>query len=51
MRPGPGDLRENLIPFDSFIFDPSFLGTHVLDYNFPMGDLIELVALKAAAMP
>lgn len=51
VRRGPGDLRENLIPFDSWLFDPSFLGTHVIDYSFPLGDLIELVELKAAAMP
>ncbi len=44
----PNDERVNLMPFDHFIFDPSFLGTHILDYHFAMGDLVEL---KAAAMP
>lgn len=47
----PNDERENLIPFDHFILDPSSLGTHILDFHFAMGDLIELVETKAAAMP
>ena len=47
----PNDERENLIPFDHILFDPGFLGTHILDFHFAMGDLIELVETKAAAMP
>jgi hypothetical protein len=45
------DTRENLIPFDAAIFSPSFLGLHVLDYNFALGDLMMLVDAKAAALP
>jgi hypothetical protein len=33
------------------LFAPTLLGTHVLDYTFPMGDLIDLVDTKAAMMP
>ncbi|MFQ5515577.1 MAG: DUF3089 domain-containing protein [Myxococcota bacterium] len=51
VRPGPGDVRLNLIPFDRPILSPGFLGTHILDYTFVLGDLIRLVELKAAAMP
>ncbi len=47
----PNDARENLVAFDNSIFAPSFLGTHILDFHFLMGDLIELVETKAAAMP
>ena len=47
----PNDARENQVPFDNGLFDPAFLGTHILDYNFPMGDMVELVEVKAAAMP
>ncbi len=47
--PGAGDQRQNLIPFDHILFLPSFLGTHVLDYNFPLGELVELAERKSAA--
>jgi len=50
VRPGPGDLRENLIPWDSLILNPFLLGTHILDFDFALGDMIELVEIKAAAM-
>lgn len=50
-RPAVGDLRINPVDFARPLFDPAFLGTHVLDWNFPLGELIELVATKAAAMP
>ncbi len=49
ITPGPGDLRENMVPFNNPLFAPGLLGTHVLDYNFALGDLIDLVAAKAAA--
>jgi DUF3089 family protein/pectinacetylesterase len=48
--PQPGDTRENLIPFDHPLFSPGFLGTHVLDYNFTIENLITLVDTKAAAL-
>ncbi|MCC6215606.1 MAG: DUF3089 domain-containing protein [Polyangiaceae bacterium] len=37
--PAAGDQRTQLIPFDSALFSPGFLGLHVLDFNFPMDDL------------
>lgn len=45
--------RQNVIPFDRV--DPGMLlginfGLHLLDYNFPMGNLITLVDKKAQAM-
>jgi hypothetical protein len=48
--PGQGDTRVNEIPFDHPLFSPGFLGTHVLDYNFAIEDLIRLVDTKAAAL-
>jgi hypothetical protein len=50
VRPGPGDLRTNPILFVHPALDPSFLGTHILDWSFPLGDLIDLVETKAAQM-
>ena len=41
--------RANPVPFDAPIFDPGFLGLHLLDYNFAIDDLMELVARKAAS--
>jgi pimeloyl-ACP methyl ester carboxylesterase len=49
VEPLAEDTRENLIPFDAGIFSPSFLGLHVLDFNFALGDLMMLVDAKAAA--
>ena len=46
----PGDVRENPIPFGHVVLAPSFLGTHILDYNFTLGDLLTLVDAKAEAM-
>jgi DUF3089 family protein len=51
MRPQVGDQRTNPINFDHLVLDPARLGTHILDYAFPLGDLKALVATKAAAMP
>jgi Protein of unknown function (DUF3089) len=48
-RPLGGDVRTNPVPFDHPLFDPGFLGTHVLDYNFALGDLLALVEAKAVA--
>ena len=50
IRPGPGDLRTNRIRFSHPALAPSFLGTHILDWSFPLGDLIDLVETKAAQM-
>ncbi|MGH7788440.1 MAG: pectin acetylesterase-family hydrolase [Candidatus Binatia bacterium] len=49
VEPGSGDLRTNPIPFNHGVLAPGFLGTHILDYNFPLGDMIELVRIKAEA--
>jgi hypothetical protein len=47
--PEPGDMRMNQVDFAMPLFNPSFLGLHVLDYNFAMQDLLDMVAAKAAA--
>jgi hypothetical protein len=51
VRPDPGDVRLNQIPFNSPILSPALLGTHIIDYQWALGDLLSLVATKAAAMP
>jgi hypothetical protein len=43
------DMRTNPIDFGGTLFNPGFLGLHVLDYNFAMQDLLDQVAAKAAA--
>ncbi len=50
VEPGSDDQRHNPIPFDSGVLSPAFLGTHILDYNFAIGDLLDLVAHKAAVL-
>ena len=50
VRPGPGDVRVNPINFSHPVLAPSYLGTHILDWSFPLGDLIDLVEAKAAQM-
>lgn len=47
--PAPNDVRTNPIDFDAPLFSPDFLGLHVLDYNFAMDDLLQVVAAKAEA--
>lgn len=47
--PAPGDVRTNPIDFELPLLDPGFLGLHVLDYNFAMQELLDVVAAKAAA--
>jgi len=47
--PEAQDMRTNPIDFDNALFNPGFLGLHVLDYNFAMQDLLDQVAAKAAA--
>jgi hypothetical protein len=47
--PEPGDVRMNQVDFAMPLFNPSFLGLHVLDYNFAMQELLDHVAAKAAA--
>ncbi len=50
VEPEPSDVRENPVDFGQPLFSPNILGLHVLDYNFPMAELLELVAIKAAAL-
>jgi hypothetical protein len=49
LAPEPGDVRENPIDFANPLLSPNILGLHVLDYNFPIQELLELVAIKAEA--
>jgi hypothetical protein len=51
VSPAPGDQRQNPVPFDNGVLSPSFLGTHILDYSWAMGDLVNLVQTKAVSMP
>ena len=48
---GPGDLRQDPVLYTSVALSPALLGTHILDYTWPMRDLLNLVQTKAAAMP
>jgi DUF3089 family protein len=48
-QPHGNDMRTGPIDFAQPLFNPSFLGLHVLDYNFAQQDLLDLVAAKAAA--
>jgi len=50
-RPGPGDLRSDNINYNHIALDPAALGPHILDYEFAIQDLLNLVETKAAAMP
>jgi len=44
--PGAGDLRESALDLGASRFNGA-LGLHVLDFQFAMGDLVDLVARKA----
>ena len=44
-----GDPRVDPIPYGNVLFSGAFLGTHILDYNFLLGDLLHLVDVKIAA--
>jgi hypothetical protein len=48
--PAAGDRREPPIDLGAVLFGTD-LGLHILDFQFPQGDLIDLVARKAAAAP
>jgi pimeloyl-ACP methyl ester carboxylesterase len=50
-RPGIGDVRTDPVNYGDLVLSPAALGTHILDYHFVMGDLVDLVETKAAAMP
>jgi hypothetical protein len=51
VTPGPGDLRQSPVILTHVALSPALLGTHILDYNWTMGDLLALVQTKAAMMP
>ena len=46
-RPKAGDVRVSPLALDDALFDTA-LGLHVADFQFAMGDLIDLVTRKAA---
>ena len=48
--PPPGDGRTSPIRFSSLWLRSAALGLHLLDYQFAQGDLIDLVAERAAAL-
>jgi hypothetical protein len=41
-------VRQNPIDFGQPLLNPGLLGLHVFDYNFPLGDLLELVEQAAS---
>jgi pimeloyl-ACP methyl ester carboxylesterase len=48
VEPGVGDVRQNPIDFTQPLLNPGLLGLHVFDYNFAIGDLLELVEQAAS---
>ena len=48
--PRPGDLRKSPLDLDS-VWLRTPMGLHVLDFQFAQGDLIDMVARRAAALP
>src|SRR5262249_52124364 len=51
VTPGAGDLHTNPVPCDNGVLSPALLGTHILDYSWPLQELLGLVQTKAAMMP
>jgi hypothetical protein len=47
--PKPGDARQSALDLSSAPFNGT-LGLHVADFQFAMGDLIDLVARRAHAV-
>jgi hypothetical protein len=48
--PGPDDARQGPLDLEMFGLNTP-MGMHVLDFQFPQGDLIDLVGRRAAAVP
>jgi hypothetical protein len=47
-EPAAGDTRSNPIPFgNSLYYSPALLGLHLLDFAFPMQDLLDAVTKRA----
>jgi hypothetical protein len=44
--PGPGDERTNPIDFANVVYTPIVIGLHLVDYDFPMGDLLDAVRAR-----
>jgi DUF3089 family protein len=49
--PVMGDLRSDPVEYGALVLNPALLGTHVLDYSWAMGELLNLVQTKASMMP
>jgi hypothetical protein len=47
---GAGDTRESPVDLAAFVLNTG-LGLHILDFQLPQGELIDLVARRAAALP
>ena len=47
--PAPGDARESPFDLSQLALDTG-MGTHILDLQFPQGDLIDMVARRAAKL-
>ncbi len=47
---GPGDTRPSPIDLGTFALNTG-MGMHILDLQFPQGDLVDMVARRAAALP
>jgi hypothetical protein len=50
VAPREGDVRESPVDVGARALRGK-LGTHILDFQFPQGDLIDLVARRAASLP
>ncbi len=48
--PAPGDVRPGLLDLGQWMLNTQ-LGMHILDFQFPQGDLIDMVTRRAAALP
>ncbi|SFF50771.1 Protein of unknown function, partial [Nannocystis exedens] len=48
-EPDADDVRTDPIDVMAPLFNPGFLGLHVLDYNFALQDLLDAAAAKATA--
>jgi hypothetical protein len=47
---GPGDTRESPIALGTLALNTA-MGMHILDFQFPQGDLVDMVARRAQALP
>ena len=47
--PAPGDTRPGLVDLGQWALNTQ-LGLHILDFQFPQGDLIDMVSRRAKAL-